>query len=55
MSIRTSNRMDPDPGHDSVALLPAIVLDAITDVEYTHELGDDDARILVAAANRSTI
>jgi hypothetical protein len=35
-------------GHDAVALLLAIVLDAITDVEYTHELGNDDAHILVA-------
>jgi hypothetical protein len=35
-------------GRDSVAALLAIVVDAITDVEYTHELGDDRARILVA-------
>jgi hypothetical protein len=35
-------------GHDAVARLLAIALDAITDVEYTHELGDDGARILVA-------
>ena len=35
-------------GRDSVAALLAIVLDAITDVEYTHELADGDTRILVA-------
>jgi hypothetical protein len=34
-------------GRDSVATLLAIVLDAVTDVEYTHELGDEGARILV--------
>jgi SnoaL-like domain len=35
-------------GRDSVAALLAIVLEAITDVEYTHELGDDRTRLLVA-------
>jgi hypothetical protein len=35
-------------GRDSVAVLLRIVLDAITDVEYTHELGDDGARVFVA-------
>jgi hypothetical protein len=35
-------------GRDSVAALHAIVLDAITDVEYTHEFGDEGAHILVA-------
>jgi hypothetical protein len=34
-------------GRDSVATLLAIVLDAITDIEYTHELADEGARILV--------
>ena len=37
-------------GRDSVPVLLAIILDAITDVEYTHELGDDGASILVANA-----
>ena len=35
-------------GRESVAALLAIVVDAITEVEYTHELGDDRAHILVA-------
>ena len=55
-------------GHDSVAVLLAIVLDAITDVEYTHELGvlskplagltavtDRTGSLLIAALNRSTV
>lgn len=35
-------------GRDSVAGLLAIVLDAITDVEFTHEFGDERAHVLVA-------
>jgi SnoaL-like domain len=35
-------------GRDSVAVVLAIALEAITDVEYTHEVGVDGARILVA-------
>jgi SnoaL-like domain len=37
-------------GRDSVAVVLGIALDAITDVEYTHEVGVDGARILVANA-----
>jgi SnoaL-like domain len=35
-------------GRDSVAVVLAIAVDAITDVEYTHEVGLDGGRILVA-------
>jgi SnoaL-like domain len=35
-------------GRESVAVLLEIVLAAIRDVEYTHELGDDRVRVLVA-------
>lgn len=35
-------------GRESVAVLLDIVLAAIGDVEYTHELGDDRVRVLVA-------
>jgi hypothetical protein len=37
-------------GRDSVAALLAIALDEITDVEYTHELGDEGAHILIGNA-----
>ena len=37
-------------GRESVAALYAMVFDAMTDVEYTHELGDEGAHILVANA-----
>jgi hypothetical protein len=33
---------------DAVAALLAIVLDAVTDVDYTHEVGTDAAHMLVA-------
>jgi hypothetical protein len=35
-------------GIDGVAALLSIVLDAVTDVEYTHEVGSDGAHMLVA-------
>lgn len=35
-------------GRDSVAALHAMLFDAITDVEYTHELGDESTHFLVA-------
>jgi SnoaL-like domain len=35
-------------GRDSVATVLAIVVDVVSDVEYTHEFGDEDARILVS-------
>jgi hypothetical protein len=34
-------------GRGAVATLLAILLDVVTDVEYTHDLGDEGARILV--------
>jgi ketosteroid isomerase-like protein len=37
-------------GRDSVAALLAIVLDVVTDVEYTYELGDERAHVLVSDA-----
>jgi SnoaL-like domain len=34
-------------GRDSVAALHSMVFNAISDVEYTHEIGDEGAHILV--------
>jgi SnoaL-like domain len=34
-------------GRDSVATVLGIVVDVVTDIEYTHELGDEGTRILV--------
>jgi hypothetical protein len=38
----------PFQGHDSVATVLAMVADAITEVEYTHEVGDESTHILVS-------
>jgi ketosteroid isomerase-like protein len=35
-------------GRDSVATVLAMVADAITDVRYTHEVGDGTTRVLVS-------
>lgn len=35
-------------GRESIAVLFAIVFDVVTDVEYVHDLGDENAHILVA-------
>jgi len=37
-------------GRDSVAALYAMVFDSFSDVEFTHDLGDEDAHIFVAKA-----
>jgi hypothetical protein len=37
-------------GRDSVAELHRMVFEEVSDVEYTHELGDETTRILVANA-----
>lgn len=37
-------------GRDSVTAVLAIALDAVKDVEYTHDLGDDGAHVLVSNA-----
>ena len=37
-------------GRDSVAALLAIAMEAITDIEYTHELSQQGAHVLVADA-----
>jgi SnoaL-like domain len=37
-------------GRDSVAALLAIVLDVVTDVAYTHELGDERVHVLISDA-----
>lgn len=37
-------------GRESVAKLLEIALDVLTDVEYTHELGDENAHLLVSNA-----
>jgi SnoaL-like domain len=37
-------------GRDSVAALHSMLFDAISDVEYTHELSDETAHILVSNA-----